>query len=100
MQKNKSTKTAIAAIVVVMGLATLQTMSMLSVQSAAAQPPFNQGQCKKVLQEFGFTKEEAHEICTDEFVILNQGQCIQFARDHPEFGITEELCKDIFSPRV
>jgi hypothetical protein len=42
-------KTALAAMIVVTGLATFQMMSILSVQSAEAQPrpPFNQGQYKK-----------------------------------------------------
>ena len=86
-----------------MGLSTLQTMSMLSFQSAAAQqgPPFNQGQRRKLAQEqLGLTKVEAQDLCTAEFTILNQGECIQFARDHPQSSLTEELCKEVFSPPV
>jgi hypothetical protein len=89
MQNIKFPKTAIAAIVVVMGIATVQTMSMLSIQSAAAQA-FPQGQCFKLLEDFGFPREQAKELCK-EFFVLNQGQCIQFLR---ELGFEEEFVKD------
>jgi hypothetical protein len=75
---------------------------MMSIQSAAAQqgPPGNQGQCQKVEREMGFTKQEAHDHCKQNF--LNQGECIQFVREHPELGLdfTEEDCKEALSPRV
>jgi hypothetical protein len=96
MQTVKFPKTAIAAIaVVLMGVATVQTMSMMSVQSAAAQPTINQGQCIKVLQEeLGFTKEDAKQTCKE--AVLNQGQCFQLARETGQ--ITEEECRELFSP--
>jgi hypothetical protein len=53
MQGKKFLKTAITAIVVVTGLATFQTMSMTSVQSAAAEPTDNLGQCVKTREEQG-----------------------------------------------
>ena len=93
-------KTAIApAALIVLGIATLQTTSTVSVQSAAAEPPpFNQGQCQKFLIENGeLTQEEAHDICTE--LPLNQGRCIQFARENPDHPfVTEEFCKQVFSP--
>lgn len=97
IQNIQFAKFAVAAIVVVTGLATIQ---MMSIQSAAAQqgPPFNQGQCQKELQQDGFTKQEAHDLCQE--AVLNQGQCIQFVREFPELGFTEEDCKEFFSPRV
>lgn len=93
MSKN-SPKTAVAAIVViVMGVAALQTISMLSVQSAAAQrgPPGNQGQCSKGFRELGLTKEQADLRCRPS--IDNQGECIKA-------GFDEEFCKGSFSPPV
>jgi hypothetical protein len=89
-QKNKLPTTLIAALAVVMGIATMQTMSMLSVQSAAAQA-IPQGQCVKFLQEFGFTKEEAQKECRQ--LTLNQGECIKQAREE---GFPEIFCKFFF----
>src|SRR5688500_7250385 len=92
---------AITIVVIFMGLITLQTMSILSsVQSSAAQPnnqqqqtpPFNQGQCQQYYEERGFTKEQALDKCKE--LMLNQGECIQYARDNPQSEITEEECRE------
>lgn len=75
-----------------LALSVLST-STLQIQQAVAQkgPPMNQGQCLKIIEE---------ETCKSEFVYSNQGQCIQFARDHPEIGTSEEACKQHYSPPV
>jgi hypothetical protein len=91
MQNINFAKTAIVPIVVVIAVATFQMMSMLSVQSAAAQA-IPQGQCVKLLQELeGLTREQAREECKE--LALNQGECIKLAREE---GFPEILCKFFF----
>ncbi|HEU4444476.1 MAG TPA: hypothetical protein VFR94_07380 [Nitrososphaeraceae archaeon] len=101
MQKIKFPKTIIAAIVAVIGIASVQMISTLSIQSAVA-THLNFGQCKQLQQEvFGNTKQEAHENCNLFGRLLSQGECIKFARENPEFSdiINKEVCKELFSPR-
>jgi hypothetical protein len=72
MQNIKFAKTTIAAVVVVTALATLQ---MMSAQSAAAQPTFNQGQCVKQFQDPSESKKETREACKEAKPAYNPGQC-------------------------
>jgi hypothetical protein len=69
-------------------------------QTAAAQPTVNQGQCMKDWRESDATPEQAHQACHgQEFLLLNQGECLKLARENPEQSwMTEEECKQVFSP--
>jgi hypothetical protein len=90
-QKTKFPKTPIAAVVVVIGIATLQTISMLSVHSAAAQPSNNQGRCLKA-NDF-LSQEEAHDLCTRG--IFKQGECLKQVKEQQTI-LTKEECKEAF----
>jgi hypothetical protein len=91
-QKTKFPKTAIAAVVVVvMGIATLQMISMLSVHSAVAEPTNNQGRCLKA-NDFQ-THEEAHDLCTK--ANFKQGECLKQVKEQQTI-LTKEQCKEAF----
>jgi uncharacterized protein YcfJ len=87
-----SAKITYAAILLaVMGIATVQMMSILSIQSAEAQTA-NQGQCIK--DEIGGTIERTKQICK-EVIIDNQGECMQAVREGT-VGLPEEYCKEAY----
>ena len=91
MHESKFPKIAIATtlIVAVMGIATVQMMSILSIQPAEGQTA-SQGQCMK--DETGGTKERTKQICK-EVIIDNQGECVQAVREGTLF-LTEEWCRE------
>lgn len=82
------------------GIGMVQLMSTLCTVSCSTTSPTIQSRpvSETSSGRWIYTKQEAKDLCKE--AVLNQGQCIQFVREHPELGSTEEDCKEFFPQRI